>query len=240
MTATPLAVFFAEMAELLAGRTTAAQCEAVLGTSPSGTARLGVYVKLVDRQQRGALESLFRAALVAAASWDPRRAEALCTGYLAAFPPAHWAPSIVAAPFADYVADHGAPADIVELADFARTRFDVLRAPATDGLEGLAVRHYTYSVHTFTHQVERERLASGRPSAEPATLILGRHRTTADFVVVTPTLAMMIALQLAEEGAWSPELPPIERRDVREAAAALVAHGLLPEAVLARIQEVAA
>ncbi len=239
MTATPLDVFFAEMAELLAGRRTAAQCEAVLGPSASGTARLGVYTKLVDRQQRGALESLFRATLIAADTWDLPRSESLRAGYLVAFPPKHWAPSVVAAPFADYLAHNGAPADVVELADFARTRFDVLRAPATDGIEGLAVRHYTHSVHTFTQRVEREGLASGRPVAEPATLILGRHRTSADFVLVTPTLAMMIALQLAEDGSWSPELPPVDPADVREAAASLFAHGLVSELALKKIQAVA-
>lgn len=240
MTATPLAVFFAEMAELLAGRKTAAQCEAILGPSPSGTLRLGVYAKLVDRQQRGALESLFRAALVAADSWDPRRSEALRAGYLSTFPPTHWAPSVVAAPFADYLIANGAPADVVELADFARARFEVLRAPVSDNLDGLAVRHYTHAVHTFTHRVEREGLATGRPASEATTLILGRHRESADFVVITPTLAMMVALQLAEERSWSPELPAVDRADVREAAASLFGHGLLSEVVLANIREVAA
>ncbi|MEO7091934.1 MAG: hypothetical protein ABI175_01710, partial [Polyangiales bacterium] len=232
-------MFFAEMGELLAGRKTAAQCEAVLGPSPSGTMRLAVYAKLVDRQQRGALASLFRAALVAADSWDPRRSEELRAGYLSTFPPAHWAPSVVAAPFADYLIANGAPADVIELADFARTRFEVLRAPASDGIDGLAVRHYTHAIHTFTHQVERAGLTSGRPTSEATTLILGRHRETADFVVITPTLAMMVALQLAEERSWSPELPTVERCDVRDAAAALFAHGLLSEVALANIRLVA-
>ena len=70
MSTVGLDVFFAEMAELLAGRRTAAQCEAVLGPSPSGTSRFGVYATLVDRQQRAALDSLYRAALVAATAWD--------------------------------------------------------------------------------------------------------------------------------------------------------------------------
>lgn len=239
MTAAPLSVFFAEMAELLAGRRTAAQCEAILGPSPSGTDRFGVYTKLVDRQQRGALEALFRATLVAADSWDSGRSEILRTEFLSAFPPAHWSPSVVAAPFADYLASHGAPDDLAELADFARTRLDVLRAPAGDGLDALAVRHYTHAVHVFTQRVEREGLTSGRPERAASTLILGRHRETADFVVVIPTLAMLVALQLAEDGAWSPDLPPVDRVNVREAAAELFDLGLLPEAALARIRTVA-
>jgi hypothetical protein len=239
MTTTPLAVFFTEMAELLAGRRTAAQCEEVLGPSASGTARLGVYRTLVDRQQRGALASLYRAALVAADTWDPRRSEVLRSGYLSAFPPSHWSPSTVAAPFADYLTANGAPDDVIELADFARTRLEVLRAPPTPDLAGLAVRHYTHAVHVFTQQVEREGLTSGRPRPDPSTLILGRHRETADFVQVSPTLAMLVALQLAEAGAWSPTLPPVERSDVRDAAALLFEHGVLPEIVLARIRAVA-
>ena len=239
MTTTPLVRFFAEMAELLAGRRSAAECEQVLGPSPSGTARFAMYRKLVDRQQRGALESLYRAVLVAADTWDPRRSESLRAEFLSAFPPAHWSPSTVAAPFADFLIASAAPVDLVELADFARTRLDVLRAAARDDVAALAVRHYTHAVHEFTLQVEREGLTAGRPRSGPTTVVLGRHRETADLVLVTPTLATLVALQLSEEGEWSAELPPVERSDVRGAAELLFEQGLIPEAVLTRIRRVA-
>jgi len=227
VSAVGLAVFFAEMAELLAGRRTAAQCEAVLGPSPSGTSRFGVYATLVDRQQRAALDSLYRAALVAATAWDRSKAEELRAGYLRTAPPAHWSPTVVAAPFADYLEAHGAPTDVVELADFSRTRHDVLRAPLGDGISGLAVRHYTHAVRDFTIAVERGERATGRPDATPSTWLFGRHRETASLVLVVPSLAVLVALQIIEDRGWSPELPAVERTEVASAVTFLFDHGLL-------------
>ncbi len=236
MTAVPLDVFFAEMSELLAGRRSAAECEAVLGPSSSGTERFGVYATLVDRQQRGAIDALFRATLVAACSWDVTRCEALRVGYLRSCPPQHWSPTIVAAPFADYLEAHGAPVDIVELADFARTRHEVLRAPSGQGIEGLAVRHYTHAVREFTLAVERGEVTAGRPVATPTTWLLGRHRETADLVLIVPSLATLVALQVIDDRTWWAELPPIDRTEVIDAAAFLFSQGVVSEAALAAVR----
>ena len=227
MSAVGLDVFFAQMAELLAGRRTAAQCESVLGPSPSGTSRFGVYATLVDRQQRAALDSLYRAALVAAMAWDRSRAEELRAGFLRTAPPEHWSPTVVAAPFADYLEAHGAPTDVIELADFSRTRHEVLRAPASDGIGGLAVRHYTHGVRDFTSAVERGERATGRPEAVPSTWLFGRHRETANLVLVIPSLPVLVALQILDDGAWSPGLPAVERTEVANALAFLYEQGLL-------------
>ena len=237
MTAIPLDTFFAEMAELLAGRRTAAECEAVLGRSTSGTARFGVYAKLVDRQQRAAIESLFRATLVAASAWDADRCEALRAGFLRETPPAHWSPTVVAAPFADYLEAHGAPSDVVELADFARTRAEVLRAPQTEGIGGLAVRHYTHAVREFTLAVESGQLTAGRPATTSTTWLLGRHRETAALVLLVPSLATLVALQVVDDGGWSAELPPVDRDDVHAVASFLVEQGLLSPSSLATVRE---
>ncbi|CAN5855609.1 hypothetical protein BH11MYX3_BH11MYX3_19820 [soil metagenome] len=236
MTPVALDVFFAEMAELLAGRRTPAQCEAVLGPSSSGTARLGIYTKLVERQQQGAIESLYRATLVAAGSWNRARTDELRARYLREAPPAHWSPTVVAAPFADYLEAHGAPADVVELADYARTRHDVLRAPDSEGIAGLAVRHYTYGVHEFTGAVERGERTSGRPEARSSTWLFGRHRTTAKLVMIVPSLAMLVALQLVEERAWCADLPPVTRSDVAAAASILADQLLLSEVALGHLR----
>ena len=236
MTPVTLDVFFAEMAELLSGRRTAAQCETVLGRSPSGTDQFGVYAKLVDRQQQGAIASLYGAALVAAASWNRSRADELRAGYLREAPPSHWSPTAVAAPFADYLETHGAPVDVIELADYARTRHEVLRAPVSDGIAGLAVRHYTYAVHEFTVAVERGEQVAGRPSATPSTWLFGRHRETAKLVMVVPSLATLVALQLVEDGAWSADLPAIERTDVATAVGFLDEHGLLSQVAIGRLR----
>ncbi len=231
-----LDTFFAEMAELLAGRRTAAQCESVLGPSPSGTDRFGIYAKLVDRQQQGALESLYRAALVASASWDRARTDELRAGFLRSSPPAHWSPAAVAAPFADYLEAHGAPTDVIELADFARTRHDVLRAPASDGIAGLAVRHYTHDVHGFIVAVERGERTTGRPAVVPSTWLFGRHRVTAKLVLVVPSLAVLVALLLVEDQAWSTDLPAIDRTEVATAIGFLAEQALLSERTLDRLR----
>lgn len=232
----PLDVFFAEMAELLAGRRSPAECEAVLGPSPSGTARLGIYATLVDRQQQAALEALYRATLVAARSWDREACAELCAGYLRAAPPSHWAPAVVAAPFSDYLEPHGAPTDVVELADFARTRYEVLSAPAGDRGADLAVRHYTHAVREFTFAVEHEHRASGRPDAVASTWLFGRHRDTADLVLITPSLATLIVAHVLAEG-WSPDLPPIAPGAFHEAAAFLHTSGLISATAVAALRE---
>lgn len=236
MSAVSLDVFFAEMAELLAGRRTAAQCEAVLGPSSSGTERFAVYAKLVARQQRATLETFYRAALVAATTWDRARAEALRAEYFRAAPPGHWSPAVVAAPFAEYLEAQRAPTDVVELADFSKTRHEVLRAPDSDGIEGLAVRHYTHAVREFTAAVEGGERSTGRPDATPSTWLLGRHRETASLVLVVPSLATLIALQLVEDRAWSPELPPVDRTEVASAATFLFEQGLLSDVALTTLR----
>jgi hypothetical protein len=229
VTAVALEGFFAEMSALLSGQRSAAACEAVLGPSPSGTERLALYVKLVERQHQAALDSLFRAALVAAATWDRARTNELRASFFRAVPPAHWSPATVAAPFAAYLAAQGAPADVVELADFALVRHEVLRAPLSDAVDGLAVRHYTHAVREFTLGVDTGEITAGRPAPTASTWLLARHRATAELVLIVPSLATLVALQVIADGAWSPELPPVARSEVAEAAQFLFAQGVLAE-----------
>ncbi len=236
MTTTSLDVFFAEMAELLAGRKTAAQCEAVLGPSPSGSERFGVYATLVERQQRGAIDSFFRAAIVAATSWDHQRCNDLRRAFLQAQPPMHWSPSTVALPFADYLELHNAPIDVIELADFARTRHQVLVAPLDDGIAGLAVRHYSHAVKEFTVGVELGEIVAGRPAATPATWLFGRHRVHANLILVSPSLPALVAIQLIEDQAWTAELPAVDRTLVASETLFLAAQGLLSEAAVAMVR----
>ena len=232
MTAASLERFFAEMAELLAGRRTAAQVEAVLGPSPSGTPRLGAYATLVDRQLHGVIDSFFRAATVAATSWDRPRFAELRRDYWRTHPPSTWSPIAAVVPFADYLAAHAAPVDVIELADLARTRHQVLEAPPSDGIHGLAVGHYTHAVHDFTVAVERGEVSAGRPAAVPSTLLLGRHRETASLVVITPSLASLVALQVIDDRTWSSELPAVDPAEVVAAAVFLADQGLLAPAAL--------
>lgn len=234
MTAVPLDQFFAQMAELLAGRTDAASCERVLGRSPSGTERFGLYATLVDRQQRAALRSLYRAALVAATAWDRDRTDELCARYLREHPPGHWSPTACAAPFADFIELHGAPPDVIELADYARTRHDVLRAPAGTGTSSLAVRHYSHAVHEFTVAIERGEIETGRPAPTPSTWLFGRDQETAKLVMLVPTLPILVALHRLEHGAV-PTIT-IAPTDLARAVQFLGDHRLLSTEALDRLR----
>lgn len=236
MTSVPLDEFFAQMAALLAGHTDAATCERVLGPSPSGTERFGLYRKLVDRQQQASLSGLYRATLVAAASWDRARSDELRAGYLRDHPPGHWSPTVCAAPFADYLEAHGAPADVVELADYARTRHEVLRAPTGDGTAGVAVRHYLHAVHEFTVGVERGELHAGRPAASPSTWLFGRDQLTAKLVMVVPTLPILVALHRIEHGERFEALPAIAPDDLARAVEFLGEQRVLSAGALERLR----
>lgn len=219
--------FFAAMGALLDGTISAAQCEAQLGPSPSGTARLALYPRLVARQATGALDGLFAATRVAGLTWDAERYRALQASYLVAHPPASWSPSEVAVGFADYLDARGAPRDLVELADYARVCRRVLAAPARDGTAGLAVVHYQHAVREFALAVKTGSITEGRPAPRATTWLLGRHRETQRLVAITPSVPALVALQVLADGAWTSGLPAVERTHVRAEAAALVRLGLL-------------
>jgi hypothetical protein len=228
--------FFATMATMLDGKQSAKQCESIIGPSASGTERLGVYATLVDRQQIGAVESMFRAALVACRSWDAAKAHQLLRGFLTEHPPTHWSPAQVALPFAEYLKSHDAPTDIVELADFAMTRHHVLQAATSDGIDGLAVHYYTHAVREFTLAIESGEVSSGRPAAMACTWLLGRHRQTDALTVISPSLPLLVALQLVTDGHWSTELPDVDKNSVHAEAEFLAAQGLLSDTALAVIR----
>lgn len=236
MSHVPLNDFLAQMAAMLAGQQSAAQCEAAIGTSPSGTARFAVYRTLVERQHRGVLESFFHGAMVAARSWDAARCERLQLDFMQAYPPTGWAPIPMVLPFADFVESYGAPTDVIELADFARARHDVMSAAPSDGIEGLAVRHYSHAIGEFINDVERDKTATGRPRPEPTVVLLGRNRHSSSLVLVSPSLPTLVALQLVEDRVWSDELPVVDHAHVAHEAAFLYDHGLLSAAALAVIQ----
>lgn len=231
--------FFTAMGALLDGTLSAAECEARLGASASGTARLALYPRLVARQATGALDALFAAARIAGLTWDADGYRALQAGYLAAHPPRSWSPSEVALGFVDYLGAHGAPKDIVELADYARTCHHVLAAPPCDGTAHLAVVQYLHAVREFALAVKAGTLTAGRPEPRPTTWLLGRHRDTQRLVALTPSVPALVALQLVTDGAWTDGLLVVERAHVRAEAAALVRLGFLAPAAQAIVDDAA-
>jgi hypothetical protein len=221
----PLDDFFAHMAGLLTGARTVEQCQAVLGASPSGSERFAVYVELVDRQFRGAIESFFRAALTACRTWDNNACAKIVDDFVAAHRPQTWSPIAAALPLAEFFQRNGAPQDVNELADFACTRHAVQTAPP--GVEGIAIRSYAHDVSEFVRAVDEGRDAQGRPAAKPTTIVLGRHRETSALVLLHPSLATLVALQLLADRRWTEDLPIVDKREVATQAQFLAEQGLI-------------
>ncbi|MDP3231961.1 MAG: hypothetical protein Q8N26_04245 [Myxococcales bacterium] len=227
-----LDTFLTEFAAMLDGRRTAREVESVLGPSPSGTARLGLYATLVQRQQTGAIDEFYAAVRVAAPSgyYEPLR-----NAYLEAYPPSHWAPARAAEHFPVFLEARKSSIELVELADFAWTRHLVLNAEATDAL---VVRHYTHAVKRFSNEVERDGRTRGRPEKDAETWLMGRSLLDGNLVMVEPSVAALVTVEVLHSGGWSDELPAIPRGVLLKEAERLIELGLLPptsRAVLERL-----
>lgn len=230
-----LDTFIREFAAMLDGQKSPRAVEAVLGPSASGTARLGLYFTLVERQQRGVLDAFYSAVKVADGASRKPRFERWRDAFLAKHPPSHWAPARSAEHFSTFLERGGAGVALVELADFAWTRHLVLHAPLADDGSALAVRHYTHAVRAFTLEVERDGRTSGAPAARAETWLLGRSRSTNTLLALTPSVAALVVLQVLEDRAWSAELPQLPRADVIAEARALEQQGLLSSAAVAAL-----
>jgi hypothetical protein len=228
-----LDVFLAHMAAMLDGCTSARAVEVELGPSASGTARLALYATLVARQQQGVIDEFYAAVRVASG----RRFVGYRDAYLRAHPPSHWAPARAAEHFAAFLEAQGAAAELIELADFAWVRHLVLHAPVNGDGSCLTVRHYSHAVRAFTQAVERGTAEGvGRPVPMPETWLMGRSLETAAFVVVEPSLAALVVVEVLSAGAWSVELPQLASGDLVNEAAHLERLGLLSAAAVTRFK----
>jgi hypothetical protein len=230
---TDLALFHATMGPFLRGEISAEEVERRLGPSPSGTARLALYPRLVQRQARGLVDHFFRglaAALEAASSTAfPRLRDA----YLEARPPASWEPNANLAAFPAFVRDApDVPAWAFEMADFAWARFVAIHAEHVAGEVGLErsvfVRHYSHDVVAASATNEGKGVGHRCvPPPTPRTVLFARHTTTGRFVVVTPSVGALFAL-LRAAGDELPPLPPVlTSAMLDDELAALRARGLL-------------
>jgi hypothetical protein len=220
-----LDVFLAQFAEMLDGKRTAREVEATLGPSASGTARLGLYTTLVRRQLVSVIDDFFSAVRIAAQSRSAGHFEQLRDAYLEAHPPSHWVPTRAAERFPAFLEARRASTELIELADFAWTRHQVLHAERS---EALAVRHYTYAVKRFSNEVERDGRTRGRPTKEAETWLIGRSHLTESLVLVAPSVAALVVVEVLQSGGWSDELPAIARETLVKEAESLIELGLLP------------
>jgi len=222
-----LDTFLAEFAAMLDGKRTAREVESALGPSASGTARLGLYTTLVRRQQTGVIDEFYAAVRVAADSRLAGHFDQLRDAYLEAHPPSHWVPARAAEHFPGFLEARKASTELVELADFAWTRHAVLHAERS---EALVVRHYTHAVKRFSNEVERDGRTRGRPVKETETWLMGCSLVTENLVMVEPSVAALVTVDVLQRGVWSDELPALPRQALLEEADRLIELGLLPVA----------
>jgi hypothetical protein len=170
---------------LVRGEGTAESVEAALGPSPSGTARLALYARLVERQQREALEALFPATRRALEHLVPRAFAELCLRFACTHRSAIAHPGGLGAPFVAFLADPtnvawieertaNDAAWLAELADFERVRYELATsdAPFPTGADPLVVtRRYAHAVHRANDD-------SPVPRPEAVSLLLVRVRDT--------------------------------------------------------------
>ncbi len=209
------------------------------GFAPTPTATtFGVYRELVTRQWRAVLDHFFRAARTfALANAQPGEAtwEELTLAFHRDHPPTQGNPNAFCLPFGAYLEERGCAAPMVELVDFAITRYRAMHAAhgPTVVVEGdVWPRSYAFDVVSFSRAAEagEDRCVL---AANPTTVLIGRSRRTGTLRVIRASLGALVALSEADGGghASTPaaELPAgLTRALVEQERAVLTAEGLLP------------
>jgi hypothetical protein len=235
----PLDGFFAALGPFLAGQSTAADVEARLGASPSGSRRLALYQKLVARQRALLLSSLFPGVRSLAQQLDAGLWEELVDAFSAEHPPTHWDPNRFGEPFGDFIAarrEKGAklPAYLEELADYYWVEYHVMVAPRPTPDDGVGLDH-TLCVRHYTHDVRGFALAFSRgespppPEARSQPLVLCRSRTTEQLFVLHATAAAFAVLgrRTGPDPLAGRVLPGLDPATLQAVERELVAWGVL-------------
>lgn len=204
----------------------------------SSSITFGVYRELVTRQWRAVLDHFFRAtrafALANVRADDPTWDE-LTLAFHRAHPPTQGNPNAFCLPFAAYLEEHGCAAELVELADFAVTRYRAMHAPhgPTAVVEAdVFARSYAFDVVSFSRAAEAGDVGRSL-AAVPTTVVIGRSRRGGALRVVRASLGALVVLSELDGDMDAPasayELPAaLTRAMVESERATLVAEGLIP------------
>jgi hypothetical protein len=232
-----LQAFFDEMRPFLAGQRSGEDALAVLGPSPSGAARFGLYATLVARQRRDLLDRLYPAVqqyaeLVRPGLWPELRA-----AYALAHPPTHWEPNRFGEGLSGFLTERrealaGDPSNaklpsyLEEIADFLFLRYQcgvtpIPADPAESGFnQWLFLRSYEHDVLTLVRAKEPA-LPQGPPSPTPFPVLVCWSHTTHGVFVTRPSMAVMVVLgqrlgQIAESAPLPPGLTAAVLAEARE------------------------
>jgi hypothetical protein len=176
--------FFEAMSALLELRSRPERLEAELGSSPSGTKRLGFYEVLARRNRFIALRQLCPATRHAALTHAPDLWSEIVTQYARAHPPADADPNRFAAGLSDFLAewraaDPSLPAYLEELADFEFCTWEVGVHPFVPSFDDpgldrtLCVRQYDFDLPAYVSAFHQGSAPSS-PAPRPCTVIIYR------------------------------------------------------------------
>lgn len=231
-----LEAFFDAMGPMLRGQASPREVETQLATeSPSGTANLGFYATLAERNHFKILRDLFGPIRTLALRLDPALWPALVRDYTRKHPATHWDPNRFGALFSDYLAqrreaDPAFPAVFEELADYFYTRYRVFSCPddVGDGFDQrLFVRQYTHAVPDVPDALASDPdLQRFEPS--PTLVLIYRPLHETDVRLFHPTVVGLAALA-RRRGLES--MPPVfealSPQAIDNAESELVRHGVL-------------
>ena len=229
-----LAEFWEEMRAFLLGEQDAAQVQAKLGESRSGTANLGFYRTLIRRNFDKFLADMYPSVKVTVEQLRPGWWAELVDAYAPSHPPDHFDPNRFSEGFSEFLAtrrqrDPQQPTILEELADFQWLRHQVNIAPDVDGdgfEQRLFIRQYGHPVPRFWHDVSHEP-ATALPAPRPTFVVVYRHLESGDpkyLVIAGPQLAVLARRQGLE---LPPPLDQLDEEQIASAEAALVQRGVL-------------
>lgn len=231
------AEFFAAMAPMLAGRTTADDVEARLGGSPSGTAALGFYAELVRRNLHKILSDVFPAtrALVRASAGGEASWVAIAADYARAHPATGADPNRFAAHFSQWLGTRAELSPtLAELADYEWARLLAYHAlddgNEDDDAQGFGRRIF---VRQYSADIPALHAAIGRGTSvdaaapRPTITIVFRHAGTNRLGTFHPGAAGLAALAQAQGLPLPSALAAISAAEIEHARGVLVGAGVL-------------
>lgn len=229
-----LAEFWEEMRAFLLGEQDAAQVQAKLGESRSGTANLAFYRTLIRRNFDKFLADMYPSVKITVEQIRHGWWAELVDAYAPSHPPDHFDPNRFSAGFPEFLAarrqqDPKQPTILEELADFQWLRHQVNIAPDIegDGFEHrLFIRQYAHQVPRFWREVSKEP-ATALPAPRPTFVVVYRDLGNGDpkyLVIGGPELAVLARRQGLE---LPPPLDQIDPDQISSAEEGLVGRGVL-------------
>jgi hypothetical protein len=202
MTGADLSVFFDEVIPYVMGERSAAEIEASLGPSATGTRHLEVYAGVVRTNIESAMASVYSAVKHAADAIHAGLWQRLTNEFFATWPPRHFDPNLCGEPMASFLrsrryTDMDVPAFLEELADYEWTCFRAATASQTGFDHSLFVRRYDHAIPDYVRALESDHPTSV-PAPEAVTVIVFRSVKTQRVEVLHPTKAQLLALAQRE------------------------------------------